>query len=177
MLVGTYKGSVGAEDGRTRRFRLLLWAALPDRMHAEFLPPVGGPEVIVDGGGGRLAVTLVRERTAYVGPASRAAIEAVAGVPVPLEDLVRWIIVAPDPVPADVQVMRQPEHVAGLPQALEIRSGGRRLRIERRRLETRGEIAAGTGTGTAPPGVLERPLEELPRAVAAGSEADESERP
>ena len=176
--VGVYKGVIDDGEGKTRRFGLLLWADLPDRFHAELLPPVGGPEVIVDGGGGRLAITLVRERTAYVGPASRAAIEAVAGVPVPVEDLVRWIVVAADPVPRDVEVTRQPERAGGLPKRLEIRAGGRTLTIERRRLDARGALAAGAGTGAAPPGVAERPLEELPGAAAAASlGADERERP
>ena len=176
-LVGSYKGVIDDETGRTRRFRVLLWAELPDRMHAELLPPVGGPEVVVDGGGGRLAVTLVREGTAYVGPASPAAIEAVAGVPVPLEDLVRWIVVAADPVPPDVEVTRSPERGEGLPRLLTIRAGGRTLRIERKRVENGGAIAAGAGTGAAPPGVAERPLEELPRTATAGFEADGRERP
>jgi hypothetical protein len=166
-IVGSYKGVIGNEEGRTSRFHLLLWAELPDRIHAEFLPPVGGPEVVVDGGGGRLAVTLVGEGAAYVGPASRTAVEAVVGVPVPMEDLVRWILVAADPVPPDVAVTRSPERAEGLPKLLEIRAGGRMLRIERKGVAKQRGIAAGAGTGAAPPGVAERPLGELPRAAAS----------
>ena len=177
MAVGTYRGSVDAGDGKSRRFRLLLWAAAPDRIHAEFLPPVGGPAVIIDGGGGRLAVTLVRERTAYVGVASPAAIGAVAGVAVPLEDLVRWIVSGPEPAPAEIVVRRQPEWGPGLPRALEIRSGARRLVIERRRLESGVALASGTGTGAVPAGVVERPIEELDGAIAAGEETRRPERP
>jgi hypothetical protein len=175
--VGTYRGVIDAGDGKHKRIRLLLWAGLPDRVHAELSPPVGGPDVIVDGGGGRLAVTVVSERTAYVGAASRAAIEAIAGVPVALDELVRWILVSAESSPPGIEVTRRPEREGGLPESLEIRADGRALRLERRRLDVQRTMAAGAGTGAPPPGVVERPIEELPRVTAETREGGERERP
>jgi hypothetical protein len=170
-LVGSYKGYVDTGDGKQHRFRLLLWAELPDRLHAEFLPPVGGPAVIVDAGDGRLAVTLARERTAYVGAASEAAIGAVTGVAVPLEEMVRWIVSGAVPgSQGDPRVARRPESGPGLPEMLEIRSGGRTLRIERRGIDAQASLAEGTGTGIAPRGVVEKPIEELPEVGPAADE-------
>ncbi len=177
VSIGTYKGVADGEDGKSRRFRLLLWAELPDRLHAEFLGPVGGPEMIVDGGGGRLAITLVRDRTSYVGPASPRAIEAVTGVAVPLEVLVRWIVSGPAEVPAGLEVTRDPPDTPGLPLSLEIHDGDRKVRIERRRLEGSAALAGGTGTGTPPPGVETRPLEELPAGIRAGGQDHPPEGP
>lgn len=177
VSIGTYRGVADGEDGKARRFRLLLWAELPDRLHAEFLGPVGGPEMIVDGGGGRLAITLVRDRTSFVGPASTRAIESVTGVPVPLEVLVRWIVTGAGDVPAGFEVTRDPPDAPGLPLMLEIRDGERKVRIERRRLEAVAALAGGTGTGTPPPGVEARPLEELPAGTRAGEQHHSPEEP
>jgi len=170
--IGSYRGVADGEDGKARRFRLLLWAELPDRLHAEFLGPFGGPELILDGGGGRLAITLVRDGTSYVGPASSKAIEAVTGVPVPLDVLVRWILTGPGDVPAGIEVTRDPANAPGLPLMLEIREGERKVRIERRRLEGVAALAGGTGTGAPPPGVQEKPLYELPAGFRAGGQHD-----
>jgi hypothetical protein len=175
--VGTYKGVADPGTGRLRRFRVQLWAALPDRLHAEFSPPVGGPAVIVDAGGGRLSVTLPRERTAYVGQASAAAIGAVTGVSVSLEDLVRWIVLGGGSERGDVRVRRLPERGPGLPRELEIRAGERTLRIERRETFTSAALAAGTGTGAPPSGVVEKPIAELQALDLAGEEPGPVEEP
>ncbi len=168
--IGTYRGVAVGDDGKSQRFRLLLWAALPDRIHAELLGPVGGPEVILDGGGGRLSVTLVRERTAYVGAASLEAMQSVTGIGIRLEDLVRWIVSGAEEVPAGIEVERgADEGAAALPRTLEIREGGRRVRIERKRLEAIDALSPGTGTGAPPPGVAEKPIEDLPGTVWPGA--------
>jgi hypothetical protein len=175
--VGTYKGTVGSGHGKPRKFRLRLWAALPDRLHAELSPPVGGPEVILDAGNGRLSVTLVGERTAYVGAASPEAIAAVTGVRVAIEDLVRWILSGADPGTGEVRVTRRPERGPGLPQELAIVAGERTLRIELREARASGALAAGTGSGAPPPGTEERPIEELPAVETGGEEPGSSEAP
>lgn len=172
--VGTYRGAVEMSDGRTRRFRLLLWAALPDRIHAELLPPVGGPRWIVDGGGGRLAVAVPGDRTTYTGEGSGDAVEALTGVAVPLEQLVRWLLMGADPAPETMQVIRRPEKAEGLPEIFEIRSNGRLFRIERRGMKT-ARLADGTGTGSAPPGFAARPIEELPASDSLRPDPAEGE--
>jgi hypothetical protein len=161
-VVGAYRGIIDSGQGKARKFRMLLWAGLPDRLHAEVSPPVGGPAVIVDAGGGRLSVALVRERTAYVGPASVAAIGAVTGVSVSLEDLVGWIVLGAEAEGGDVRVTRRPERGPGLPRELEIRAGGKTLRIELRETWSAASLGERTGTGESPPGIVERPIEELP---------------
>ncbi len=175
--IGTYRGVASSESGKPQRFRVLLWAALPDRIHAELLGPIGGPDVIVDGGGGRLAVTLVRERTAYVGDATRAAIEAVTGIAVRLDDLVRWIVSGADEVAAGIEVERTADGTPGLPLTLEIRDGAHRIRIERRHVEGVEALPSGTGTGAPPPGFEEKPIAELPPAVWPGSDAERGGAP
>ncbi len=63
-----YKARVGgAEGARPRRFRLLLFAELPDRLHGEVISPLGRTEMIADAGGGRISVLFVRDRVAFVG--------------------------------------------------------------------------------------------------------------
>ena len=73
--VGLYRARLEHPDGSSDRFKLLLHAALPDRLHGEVLAPVGGTVLIFDGGGGRMAVTFVRDRVSFVGPASPANLE------------------------------------------------------------------------------------------------------
>ena len=61
---------------------------LPDRIHGEILSPVGTTEAIFDGGNGRIAVTLPRDRVSYVGDGDAAAMAKVLGVRLSLEELV-----------------------------------------------------------------------------------------
>jgi hypothetical protein len=157
---GVYRGWADRDGDGPRRFRVLLHAALPDRIHAELLPPVGSAFLIIDGGGGRLSIASPRERIAYVGEPGADTLEGVLGVPVTLEGLVRALLLG-EGIGADVTVERSPESGPGLPRRIELRSGSRRFGIELKEIKERGSRDERIGTGAPPPGVLTRPLEEL----------------
>lgn len=157
---GTYRGSYRGPGGRESRFRLLLFAEPPDRLHAEMMGPVGGPRVVLDAGDGRLAVAFVEERVAYVGDAGAATFGRLLGVSVSLETLVSAL--AGGPVAAGSLVYaREPEDGPGLPASFEVRTDARTLRIDRTSRSPVRDTAT-LGTGTAPAGFEVRPLEELP---------------
>jgi hypothetical protein len=157
---GVYRARLVAPPDDSRKFKALLYAAPPDRLHAEILPPVGGPELILDGGDGRLAVTIASRDAAWVGAASAETLEAVLGFPVTLEGLVGALLEG-RPLPSPVELVRSPRDAPGLPRKLELRVDGRELRLELHRTRRRGNGGYPIGTGTPPPGVEVRPLEEL----------------
>lgn len=152
-------------DGKSPpvRFRLLLWAELADRVHAEVLSPLGSPEVVVDGGQGRLALTLVREGLSYAGAGSAESLELMLGVPLSLAQLVQALLtgaVAQDAC----RVERGSEPPGFLPSSLSLCCAENCLQLVlKRRLPERAE-AAGLGTGEPPPGTTTRPLAELDRS-------------
>ena len=159
-VVGRYSGRIDTAEGRTRRFRLLLFAELPDRFHGEVLPPVGGPRLIVDGGGGRLAVTFVRDGESFVGSPSREVLEQVLGVPVDLEQLVRALLRG-EGVGEDLRVDRTGPPEPGLPERLVLAGGNATLALELKRLRPLAVDRAPLGTGQPPAGTRVRPIEEL----------------
>ncbi len=161
--VGYYRAAFSETGGKSRSFRLLLFASLPDRLHAEVLPPVGSPALILDTGGGRLALSVPRDRTAYVGQATESVLERIVGFPVTIEALVRLLLLG-EPLPNDaMETLREPPGSRdSLPDLLEIRYGERLLRIERRRAARIGPLENGVATGTPAPGMEQLPLEDIP---------------
>jgi hypothetical protein len=161
VRAGLYRGRVAETEGRTRRFQMLLFAALPDRLHAELLSPLGGTELVVDGGGGRLAVAVVGERVVFTGSAGARALEPIVGGPLSLADLVRALVTADPAVPSGCKVRREAAAAWGLPRTFEITCGGRELLIELRRSRALREPAAGLGTGVVAGDFEVRDLDEL----------------
>lgn len=174
-VVGSYKAVLRGDDGRDLRFRVLLWAEMPDRVHAEAVSPTGGTEVIVDGGGGTLSVAVVRDRTAYVGPATPDALRRVLGVPVSLAGLVRAILEGQGLEGEGIVMTREPESAPGLPRSFEIREARRAFRIDGRRLLRDARLAPSAGTGSPPSGIETRPLDSLPSGGALERVAPVSE--
>jgi hypothetical protein len=171
---GVYKGTVIGEEGRGGRFRLFLYAELPDRIHAEVLPPVGGPRLVLDGGGGKLAVALVEERVAYVGDAGAESVGRVIGAPISLAFLVSALLGGCPPGAGDVVIRREPPEGPGLPSRFELRRGATGFEIERRGGERIRTLGAGLGSGTPPGGFTVLPLDDL--RIEEGSLLDRQTR-
>ena len=167
--MGVYRSRIEAPGGEAKRFKLLLYAELPDRVHAEILSPVGTTEVILDGGGGRIAVTLPRERVAYVGTGDTTALEQVLGLSLTLEQLVQALLGAGSSVEG-LAYVREPPGTPGLPREFEIESAGNRLRMRLERTAPLRVSTAEFGNGEPPAGVEQRPLEAL-RDVALPEDA------
>jgi len=160
QIFGLYKGRI--EDGaeKPRRFRLLLYADLPDRVHGEVLSPLGTPQLIVDGGAGRLAVTFVREGESFVGPSSAEDLGRILGVRLGLRDLVRALLTG-ECDSGDYRLDRSDDPVPGLPQTLSIRGRSSSLTLDLRRLRPVAADPAALGTGQPPAGTTVRPLGDL----------------
>lgn len=157
--VGLYRARLEHPDGSSDRFKLLLYARLPDRLHGEVLSPVGGTVLIFDGGGDRLAVTYVRDRVTFAGQSSPEAIEKLIGIPITLQGLVRGLLTG-EGVGEEMTLVREPQ-APGLPQRLEVGFHDRALRLELKRYRPlRGEEEA-LGSGEAPTGMELRPLDLL----------------
>ena len=157
--VGLYRGTYAESDGRSRSFRVLLFASLPDRIRAEILGPVGRPRLILDGGGGKLAVTLPGEHAAWVGPAGEDELERILGFPVALGDLVTAVLRG-EPWVGAVRMSRDPERSEGLPRSFSMELDGRSLRLDLQ--STRKRRGGGAlGTGAPPPGIEVQPMDEL----------------
>ncbi len=157
--VGIYRGRFESGSGDARRFRLMLFAAPPDRLHGEVLGPLGSPQIIVDGGGGRLALTVVAERVAYVGETRPEDVARILGIAVSLEDFVRAVL---DGQTADSRhsVVRSADRAGTLPADLELRSADKLLRIELLKRRILDSPAGPLGTGEPPAGMERRPLEQ-----------------
>lgn len=170
-FVGVYKAHLLDAEGASHRFRLLLYAEMPDRIHGEILTPLGATRVILDGGNGRLAVTLVPKGVSYVGPADAESLEMILGIPIGLEQLVGALI---DGAPPGDSLSLDRVGGNGLPERLEIRSVSAELRLELKRLRHLGANALDVGTGQPPEGTELRPLERLgedeARKALAGAE-------
>lgn len=157
---GLYRGSLVEDGDDPRHFRLLLFAALPDRLHAEVLPPFGPASVIIDGGDGKVSIYLRDEGAAFAGVPSEGAFRKAIGLSTTLEGLVRAVVLGA-PAGEDVTIERDPKNGPGLPRTLTIRSGSRALRIEMVTLRKLRRGDGGVGTGTPPAGVEVRPIAEL----------------
>jgi hypothetical protein len=157
--MGIYRGRVSVADGKSRRFRLLLFADHPDRIHGEVLSAMGSTEMIVDGGGGRLAVTLPREGISYVGQAREEILERILGVRLNLQELVQGLLSGELNHEAYSVVREAGE--GGLPSGIEFRSAESTLRLELKRLKPLRVDPRGLGKGEPPAGTRVRPLDEL----------------
>jgi len=161
---GVYRATL-ARPTDERHFRLLLFAALPDRLHAEVLPPVGSPSLVLDAGDGKISIVSSRDRVAYVGVSTDDALRKAIGVDTTVEILVR-AIVSGDVESGGVAIERDPPQGPGLPKRLALRSeaGALELRLEKIRRSHGGD--ASLGRGVPPEGVATRPLEDLPELEA-----------
>jgi hypothetical protein len=152
---------VSLSEGDSRAFRVLLFAASPDRLHAEVLGPMGAPHLVVDGGGGRLAVAFPGEGVAYVGEADPEALGRVLGVPLPLEPFVRFLTDGVVPVAEGLTLQREPEG-GGLPRRIQVAARGASLSLTRRQWRPSPPDPSALGTGVAPAGLELRPLWAMP---------------
>ncbi len=171
-VTGLYKVHLFRSGEKARSFRLLLFARLPDRIHAEVLTPVGSTAMILDGGGGKLAVTLVRERRAFVGHSSPAIMERVFGLRLSVEELVRGLLTGDLPE-TGYAVVREATVPAGLPDRVEIASPSSRMILELKRLRPLGAAVESLGTGAPPPGLEIVALDELYLDEIPGSDVAE----
>jgi len=162
----------GAEG--QRRFRIWLYAELPDRFHGEIISPVGTTELIVDAGDGRMAVAFVRDRVAFVGAADPAVLEGLMGIRAGLDDLVRALLVDGAQL-AGYRVERGSGVHGGLPDRLSIESSQRTLTLELKRRQGLPGEASALGRGLAPPGMTEHPLDQLD--LTAMTDQDEAGSP
>ena len=160
---GVYRGVYRETGGKPRRFRLLLFLEAPDRVHAEILPPVGGPVAILDAGGGRASLAFLRERVAYVGPSDDRVFRAWMGIPLGPPEFVAAARTGLG-APSGVRVERLGPAGGGLPQRLTVAAGTRWIRINmrRRRRVTRPAVGPRPGTGEPPPGFELRSFDQLP---------------
>ena len=160
--VAVYRGTLTEPGSGEHGFRATLFLARPDRVHAEIAGPVGGPRLIVDGGGGRIALSFVADRVAYVGDDPRGGLRSVLGLDLGLEDLVGAVLEGI--APAGVREFeRTPGGPGGWPRRIEMSGPDVELVLDLRR--TRGlpvEVKAELGTGTPAPGLAVLPLEQAP---------------
>ncbi len=166
--VGLYRATVFDAEGGSRRFRLLLFAARPDRLHGEVLSAVGTTEMIVDAGAGMMSVTFTRDRLAYVGKADPEAMEKIMGVGLPLTAIVSSLL-AGAPVDGGYEVQRVPAAGGGLPRELHISAAGGKLVLRLKRLRPAPSRPEILGTGAPPDGMTVLPLEELEALELPGS--------
>jgi hypothetical protein len=159
--IGVYRARLERTGERPRRFRLLLWAARPDRLHAEILSPLGTTELILDAGAGRLAVTVVDEAVAYEGPASADALERTVGIGVEGTALVAALLDGAPPG-GGVTVDRRGGAPGRLPARASFVTATERLFLDLERRVAPSSAASELGTGEPPPGVDRQPLERLP---------------
>jgi len=155
---------------KTRRFRFLVYAAAPDRLHGEVLSSLGTTELVLDAGAQRISVFLVREGVAYVGDADERALDALFGVPLDPRDLVE-VLLGGSPRASALEWAIVPGGT-GYPQSIELRHEGRRLALELKRVRPMRADPATLGTGRPPPGAEERPLDVLDRDSLPGIEVD-----
>lgn len=117
--------------------------------------------MIVDGGGGKIAVTIVADRTAFAGEASRKTMDQVFGIDISLRKLVRLLLIGEDPG-TDLLFRREPEFSDGYPELLELESSGLGLRMELKRYRHVPDLDYATlCNGIPPTGIRVLPMTEL----------------
>jgi len=173
-LIGVYKAAFDEGRGARRGAKLALWAEGPDRLHAEFIAPVGGVAYTLDAGGGNVCVVDVGEAIAYVGEDATGAIAALTGVRVSVADAVAALLYGVSPV--GLAVTRVGAADGSLPVTLRIEDGARSLAIERVRLERGRTTPDALGTGRPPEGLRVRPLRTLAADKAGAPSATGVER-
>ena len=173
-LVGLYRAAIADASGTVRHVKLLLWAGPPDRLHAELLSPFGAVRFVLDAGGGAACVVDLAQSIAYSGPAGPQAVEGLVGLPVSIEDAVGALLLGT--TPEGLRVERHGGAAGDLPDQFVIADNHRTLELTRVRLDRGGTSSATIGTGRAPPGMTERPLDQLPAASGMAGVGSGAER-
>jgi len=171
--IGVYRGRIEGRDGDTRKFKLMLYVAPPDHLHAEVVSPLGSTVMIIDGGDGRLAVTLVKEGVSYVGQAQEEILERILGLRLSLEELVQGILTG-DAGRAGHTVIRGEGPEDGLPGSITFRSDDASLTLELKKLRPLRGPPETLGTGEPPAGTEIRGLDDLGAEHRLGAEGGES---
>jgi hypothetical protein len=161
--VALYRVRLAQEGEPDRRFRLWLFAAPPDRLHAEALSPLGTTLWIIDGGSGRLAVTAVRDGVTWAGDETTTAVEALLGLRLSLAELVEALLGAGRP---PTSVIQRTGGAGELPDRLIVRAADATLELRLDRRMWAGRPTTDLGTGIVPPGLDVRPLSHLPRDLS-----------
>jgi len=158
--VGTYDAVVELEGEPSRRVTVRLWAMPPDRLHVEIAGPVGGPQVVADGGGGRMTVAFPRERAAYVGSSDPDESQPVLGLDLPLDELVAAI--RDGTPPSGKVIVKRDGPVPGLPASLDILSLRLEVHLRLRNVQRvdPGRLAQ-LGRGVPPDGFALFPMDQL----------------
>jgi hypothetical protein len=163
-LVVVYKAELGAGGAVQGRAKLSVWAAQPDRLHAEILTPVGGVAFLLDAGGGRVCIVDVDAGIAYAGEDGPGAIESLIGVRVSVSAAVAALLHGTAP-PA-LSVVRDGAEDGALPASFRITDGERFLSLSRVRVERGNADTRSLGTGTPASGLPLRPIERLAEDLA-----------
>jgi hypothetical protein len=156
---------------RARKFRLLVYAAEPDRLHGEILSAVGTTEVILDAGEGRVSVFFVRDRVAFVGRADERALDALLGVPVRVQDLVRALL-GDLPAASGLDWTVAPAGIV-YPDSILLRAREQTFELSLKRVRPMRGDRAELGTGRPPAGADQRPLSDLEPEEIPGIEVEE----
>jgi hypothetical protein len=163
---------------RTRKFRLLVFAADPDRLHGEIISPVGTTELILDAGNGQVSIYFVRDRVAYVGPADADVLDPLLGVAVGVEDFVQALLgKQPREDPERAQTWTIPSHGRPYPDTIRLQEGDRIFELRLKRLRPMRANPEALGTGRPPAGVEQRPLHDLDPDSIPGVETEEAALP
>ena len=158
-LVVLYKAEQGGARPPARGAKLAVWAAEPDRLHAEIVAPVGGVTHTLDAGGGRVCIVDVAQGIAYVGEDGTGALEALVGLSVSIADAVAALLHGV--APSGLTVVRDGREDGALPSVLRISDGERFLLLSRVRVDRARIDADALGTGLPPKHLPVRPLEAL----------------
>lgn len=168
-----YRARFEPGDGeRARKFRLLVHAAQPDRLHGEILSAVGTTELILDAGPGRVSIYFVRDRLAFVGGSDERALESLLGVPVSIEDFVAALHGETPQPAARTDVRWTPSEARRYPNELTMTAGNSRFDLRLKRLRPLRVDPDTLGTGEPPAGAEERPLSDLDPDAVPGVETE-----
>jgi len=169
-----YRARFESEPGeRAKKFRLLVYAAKPDRLHGEILSAVGTTELILDAGAGHVSVFFVRERIAFVGASDPELLDALLGVPVRVEDFVQALLGnRPAGEPAGARSWSLTPAGQTYPDTIRLEDGERSFELRLKRIRPIRADPATLGTGRPPPGATQRPLEELDPDAIPGIETE-----
>jgi len=164
-------------DERIRKFRLLVFAAEPDRLHGEILSAVGTTELILDAGNGQVSIHFVRDRVAYAGPSDADVLGALLGVAVGVEDFVQALLgKQPRATGEGARTWKIPTPGQPYPDTIRLQEGDRIFELTLKRLRPM-RANDDLGTGRPPEGVERRPLSDLDPESIPGVETEEAARP
>ncbi len=173
-LAAVYRARFESTPGeRAKKFRLLVYAAEPDRLHGEILSAVGTTELILDAGGGRVSVFFVRDRLAFVGATNAQVLDALLGIPVRIEDLVQALLGhQPEVSQGASSVWTLVPRGQPYPDTIRLEDAGRSFELRLKRIQRIRVDPATLGTGRPPQGAEQRPLEDLDPQAIPGIETE-----